>query len=100
MRPDARFVPAFTHSLEHTGGYSPAEARRVSETLLPDIMRFDPTRSASYPENGRTLTDDVMDPFIALLTNGKLTTDGVGAHDDLLPEFPYLGPPHLVRSPA
>jgi hypothetical protein len=97
---DSRFVPAFAHSLEHTGGYAPAEARRVSETLLPDIMRFDPTRPASYPENGRRLTDDVMDPFIALLTNRKITTDGLGAHGDILAEFPYLGPPHVVRSPC
>ena len=95
---DSRFVGAFAHSLEHTGGYSPEEARRVSETLLPDIMRFDPTLPASYPGNGRKLIDDVMDPFIALLTNGKVTTDGLGPHSDLLPDFPYLGPPHIARS--
>ena len=42
----------------------------------------------------RALTDDVQDHFLTILTNGKVTTDGVGAHSDLLPEFPYLGPPH------
>jgi hypothetical protein len=26
--------------------------------------------------------------------NGKVTTDGIGPHNDLLTEFPYLGPPH------
>jgi hypothetical protein len=31
---------------------------------------------------------------VAILTNGKVTEDKVGPHDDLLPEFPYLGPPH------
>src|SRR5262249_51498485 len=36
---DARFVPTFAHSLEHAGGYSPVEARRVANTLLPDILR-------------------------------------------------------------
>src|SRR6476646_60621 len=35
---DARFIPAFAHSLEHAGGYTPEEARRVAGTLLPDIL--------------------------------------------------------------
>jgi len=29
--------------------------------------------------------------FLAILTNGKVTKDGVGPHVDLLAEFPYLG---------
>jgi hypothetical protein len=91
---DARFIPAFAHSLEHAGGYTPEEARRVAGTLLPDLMRFDPKRPASYPSNGRALTDDVQDYFLSILTNGKVQTDGVGAHSDLLSQFPYLGPPH------
>jgi len=95
---DARFIPVFAHSLEHTGGYSPQEAARVAGTLLPDILFFDPTRPASYPANGRALSDDVMDGFISILTNGKLTRDNVGPHIDLLAAFPYLGPPHKSRS--
>jgi hypothetical protein len=91
---DARFIPAIAHSLEHSGGYTAEQARRVAASLLPDLMHFDPTRPASYPGNGRALTDDVIDGFLAVLTNGKVTTDGVGAHSDLLTEFPYLGPPH------
>jgi hypothetical protein len=91
---DARFVAVFAHSLEHTGGYLPEDARRVAETLLPDILFYDPSRPASYPVNGRALSDDVMDVFISLLTNGKLTRDDVGPHLDLLADFPYLGPPH------
>ena len=94
---DARFVATFAHSLEHTGGYSPQEARRVAQTLLPDILPFHPGRPASYPTNGRTLSDDVMDVFISVLTKGRQTSDGVGAHTDLLTEFPYLGPPHQGR---
>jgi hypothetical protein len=66
----------------------------VAETLLPDILIYDPGRPASYPDNGRGLSDDVMDVFISLLTNGRLTRDNVGPHDDLIAEFPYLGPPH------
>jgi hypothetical protein len=95
---DARFVAHFAHSLEHAGGYTPDEAQRIAKTLLPDIMRYDNTRPASYPSNGRTLTDDVLDHFLSVLTNGKVTTDGVGPHEDLLTEFPYLGPPHRILS--
>ena len=94
---DARFVAIFAHSLEHTGGYSPEEARGVARTLLPDILPFEPGQPASYPTNGRTLSDDVMDVFISILTNGRQTGDGVEAHQDLLTEFPYLGPPHQAR---
>jgi len=95
---DSRFIDAFAHSLQHAGGYSLAEAREVAATLLPDVLNFDPGRPALYPENGRSLTDDVLDGFLAILTNGKVTTDRVGPHSDLLDEFPYLGPPHMDRS--
>ena len=95
---DAQFIPVFAHSLEHTGGYSPEEARRVAGTLLPDILLYDPKRPAAYPGNGRKLTDDVMDGFVSLITNGKVTRDNVGPHKDLLAEFPYLGVPHKARS--
>ena len=70
-----------------------AEARQMAGTLLPEIMSYDPTRPASFPSSGRTLTDDAGDAFVAVLTNGKVTKDGVGPHSDLLAEFPYLGPP-------
>ena len=95
---DARFVPVFAHALEHTGGYTPAEATRVAGTLLPDVLHYDPTRPASYPDNGRALTDDVVDFFLPLLTNGKVTQDKVGPHKDLLASFPYVGAPHQARS--
>ena len=95
---DARFVPVFAHALEHTGGYTPAEATRVAATLLPDVLHYDPTRPASYPDNGRALTDDVVDFFLPILTNGKVTQDKVGPHEDLLTVFPYVGPPHKARA--
>lgn len=91
---DARFIGAFAHALEHTGGFAPDEARRVAGTLLPDLLHYDPTRPASYPNNGRKPSDDAADAFLAVITNGKVTEDGAGTHGDLLPEFPYLGPPH------
>ena len=91
---DERFVAAFAHSLEHTGGYTPEEAARLARTFLPDILVYDPTRPASFPNNGRTLTDDATNVFLPILTNGRLKGDGVGHHTDLLGEFPYVGPPH------
>jgi hypothetical protein len=97
---DARFIAVFAHALEHTGGYAPEEARRVAGTLLPDMLSYDPTRPASFPSNGRTLTDDAADAFLAVLTNGKVTGDKVGPHIDLLAEFPYLGPPHNISVPS
>jgi hypothetical protein len=95
---DARFIPVFAHALEHTGGYTSAEATRVAGTLLPDVLHYDPTRPVSYPDNGRALTDDVVDFFLPLLTNGKVTRDNVGPHTDLPASFPYVAPPHKDRS--
>ena len=97
---DARFVDSIAHVLEHAGGYSPEEARRLAEPMLPDILPYDPTRPVGYPDNGRLLTDDVGDYVLAIFTKGKVTEDGVGPHEDFLSEFPYLGPPHEERTVA
>jgi Domain of unknown function (DUF4331) len=94
---DGRFLAAFAHALEHTGRYEPTEARQVAGTLLPDVLCYNPTRPARFPDNGRTLTDDAFDSFIQVLTNGRVTEDKVGPHGDLLHEFPYVGPPHDCR---
>jgi hypothetical protein len=91
---DARFIAAFAHALEHTGGYTPEQSRRLAESMLPEILPYDPTRPAAFPNNGRALTDDVVDTFLTILTNGKVTEDKVGPHKNLLADFPYLGPPH------
>ena len=91
---DARFIAVFAHSLEHAGGYSSEEAKRLAGTLLPDILSYDPKSPASFPKNGRALSDDVVDVFLPIFTNGKVTGDKVGPHTDMLSEFPYLGPPH------
>jgi hypothetical protein len=91
---DVRFIPVFAHSLEHTGDYTPEAARQAAGVLLPDILPFDPTKPASYPTNGRLLTDDAIDVFLPILTNGKVMRDNVGPHTDLLASFPYVGAPH------
>jgi hypothetical protein len=82
------------HQLEHTGGYTLEDSKAVARKLLSDILSYDPRRPASFPHNGRTLTDDVADVFFSILTNGKVTGDKVAPHRNLLAEFPYLGPPH------
>jgi hypothetical protein len=91
---DDRFIGVFAHELEHAGGYTPQDAMCVARKLLPDILYYNPGRPVSFPQNGRTLTDDVVDVFFFMLTNGKVTGDKVGPHGDLLDEFPYVGQPH------
>src|SRR4030095_8450917 len=90
---DDRFIGVFAHELEHTGGYTPEDARAVARKLLPDILSYHPNEPARFPHNGRTLTDDVVDLFFSIYANRNVT-DKVGPHGDLLDEFPYLGPPH------
>jgi hypothetical protein len=35
---------------------------------------------------------------MAFLTHGRVTSDGVGPHEDYLTEFPYLDPPNAQPS--
>jgi hypothetical protein len=88
-----KFV-AFFQSL----GYPDAEARELALGFLPDVLEYDPSNPPGYP-NGRRLTDDTADLLAALLTRGRVTSDGVGPHTDLLSEFPYLGAPHRATNP-
>jgi Domain of unknown function (DUF4331) len=74
-------------------GYPPDEATAAARTLLPDILHYDRTRPAHYP-NGRVMTDDVFSTRMIFMTHGQATPQPVGPHDDLLAHFPYLGPPN------
>ena len=94
---DARFVGVFAHSLEHLGGFDQVEARRVAGTLLPDLIYYDSSRPAAFPQNGRKPGDDAADTFLNIISNGKIKGDGIAAHGNLLSEFPYLGPPRTAR---
>src|SRR5258706_9024105 len=60
---DGRFLAGFSHALEHTGGYTPAEAKRVAGALLPDVMAYDPTHSMAIPEKGPTHDHAAVDCF-------------------------------------
>ena len=74
-------------------GYPPHEAAAAALTLLPDIMHYDRSRRARYP-NGRVMTDDVFSARMIFMTHGQVNPQGVRPHDDLLAHFPYLGPPN------
>lgn len=75
-------------------GHSPDQATEAARTVLPDILRFDVTRPAAYP-NGRLLTDDVLSALTNFLTRGRVTSQGgLAPHDDLLPQFPFVGLPN------
>jgi hypothetical protein len=93
---DERFVAMFAHVLEQTAGYTQKGAETAARSLLPDVIPYDPKKNASYPANGRTPRDDSKDVFLTVF-NGRLTWDKTGPHSDLLSDFPYLGPPHVLR---
>ena len=77
-------------------GYGESEATALALEWLPDILPYNYTSAAGYP-NGRKLTDDIVDDLGRILTAGKMTPgDLLGPHTDLLADFPYLGHPHPV----
>jgi Domain of unknown function (DUF4331) len=88
----ANYLGPWSKILENSG-YSAEEARQAALTVLPDILRFDRTQPATYP-NGRIPTDDVYSMRFAWLTHGKVGPTGLKPHDDLLTEFPFLGVPN------
>jgi Domain of unknown function (DUF4331) len=89
----ANYLGPWSKILENAGGYSPEAARAAALQVLPDILHYDRTRPAAYP-NGRVMTDDVYSLRFAWLTNGKVPPSGLKPHDDLLARFPYTGPPN------
>jgi hypothetical protein len=88
----ADFLEPWSELLE-SRGYPADVARETALTVLPDVMHYNRTRPAHYP-NGRVLTDDVYDMRMAFLTYGRVTSDGVEPHDDYMTEFPFLGTPN------
>jgi hypothetical protein len=88
----ANYLGPWSKLLE-SGGYSAEEARTAALTVLPDLLRYDRTQPAHYP-NGRVPTDDVYSMRFAWLSHGKVPPTGLKPHDDLLTEFPYLGLPN------
>lgn len=94
-----RYLDRFVEVLEHAGGYGHDDAITAAKQILPDVLRFDFSKPATFP-NGRLPTDPVIEARLAILGNGQIPSDGLKPHDDLLSEFPYLGAPHEGASPA
>ncbi|MFB8351158.1 DUF4331 family protein [Streptomyces niveus] len=94
-----RWTDQFVHLLGHTGDYTREEAIAALDEhgILPDVLHFDPSRPAAYP-NGRTFTEDVIDIRIAFLTKNEAPPTGLTPHTDTLDTFPYLGNPHPATS--
>jgi hypothetical protein len=92
----ANYLGPWSKILENSG-YSPDEAKAAALQVLPDILRYDRTKPATYP-NGRVLTDDVYSIRFAWLTHDKVPPSGLKPHDDLLAQFPYLGVPNPPKS--
>ena len=94
-----RWLEQFVHLMGHTGSYSREEAIAAIDTdaILPDMLTFDPSRPAGYP-NGRVLADDVLNYRLSFLSKGEIPHDGLAPHTDFLEEFPYIGAPHLKTS--
>jgi hypothetical protein len=87
------YLDIWSKFLEANGGYSPEEARKAALIVLPDILRYDRSQSAAYP-NGRTVTGDAFSARFAWMSAGKIGSQGLKPHDDLLANFPYLGVPN------
>ena len=77
--------------LQNAGGYTPEQAKAAALQVLPDILHYDRTQPATYP-NGRIPTDDVYSARFAWLTNGKVPPSGLKPHDDLLAQLPLPRP--------
>jgi len=90
-----RWLDQFVHLMGHTGNYTRDEAIAAidADRLLPDMLSYDSSQPAKYP-NGRVFTDDVIDHRLAFLSKGDIPPSGLKPHGDVLKDFPYLGTPH------
>jgi hypothetical protein len=86
------FLDKFARVFEQSG-YSHEQATSLAGNLLPDLLTYDYSSSAGYP-NGRKLMDDVINMGIALVSKGAAPPDGLKPHADLHADFPFLGNPH------
>jgi hypothetical protein len=94
-----RWLELFIHLMGHTGNYTREEAIAAinEQSLLPDMLSFNPSLPATYP-NGRVFADDVINARLAFLSKGDIPPDGLTPHIDTLSVFPYLGPPHAKKN--
>jgi hypothetical protein len=78
-------------------GYPHDEAVAAVLSVFPDVLHYNRNQPASYP-NGRAITGDVFSARMAFLTHGPETSEGLKPHQDLLPEFPFLGVANAVAT--
>ncbi len=78
--------------------YDATTANAIANYLLPDVITYkvgSKADGATFPFNGRALSDDVIDAELAVTTNGCVTSDNADASGHTyLPSFPYLGVPN------
>ena len=86
------YLQSLSHVLQQHG-YPPDEAKEAALTLLPDILDYDRTRPAHYP-NGRVVTDDVFSTRMIFMVHGQATPQSIKPHVDLTADFPFLGTPN------
>ncbi len=97
-----QFGPSLVGVLQNFFGRTQADAQGIANFLLPDLLPFDTSNPAGFP-NGRRLRDDVIDVVLNLVTNGAVTTDNVGDDNGTritdgnmgtTAAFPYFGLPN------
>ena len=71
----------------------------LADALLPDILTFDTGATAGFL-NGRTLSDDVIDAELQLITGNPAASDNVANDSTFLGDFPYLGVPNTAPAPT
>ena len=87
----ANYLQPWSRLLQQNG-YPSAEATAAALTVLPDILHYDRSQPAAYP-NGRHPGDDAFMTRMNFLSHGQAGDSGLTPHDNLLADFPYLEPP-------
>ena len=87
----ANYLGPWSKILE-SSGYSPEEAKAAALQVLPDILSYDRTQPAAYP-NGRVLTDDVYSLRFAWLTKARFPRAGSSPTTTSKPSSPTLAYP-------
>ncbi len=94
----AAFGERFAATIEHLG-FSPDEAREMVEGMLPDVLRYDPSQPAGFP-NGRLLSDDVLDLAVSMVTHGNVAGGRGRAARRLPGRVPVPGPAASIELTA
>ena len=76
------------------------QANALADFFLPDILPFNTTSGAGFP-NGRRPQDDVITTELQVLTGNPAVTDNVEQNESVfLNDFPFFAAPHTVNEPV